>query len=80
MDEIEKILQKLSPKEQEWIKQIIFRVKQGDAVGLDIKKLKGQKDVFRVRRGDIRIIYRWLGDKLIILAIERRSERTYRDF
>ena len=80
MDEIDKTLQKLSSKERGRIKQTISRIKQNDLAGLNIKKLKGQKDIFRVRKGNVRIMYRWLENKLIILAVERRSEKTYKDF
>lgn len=36
---------------------------------LDIKKLKGDNDAYRLRIGRIRIIYRVKNDKLIILII-----------
>ena len=80
MDKIEKALRKLSSKDRERIKQIILLVQRGNVVSLDIKKLKGRKDIFRIRKGDMRIIFRWLDGKLFILAIERRSEKTYNNF
>src|SRR3990167_6484238 len=48
--------------------------------GLDIKKLSGYSDVYRVRTGNIRIIF--LDDKrhTEVLEISRRSEKTYKDF
>ena len=41
----------------------------------DIKKLKGYKDTFRARIGDIRVIYevQWGQQKIIVLVIERRE-------
>ncbi|KKU19494.1 MAG: hypothetical protein UX29_C0003G0033, partial [Parcubacteria group bacterium GW2011_GWA2_46_10] len=51
-----------------------------DFRGLDLKKLRGSEDIFRIRKGDIRIIYRRDGSKLFVLAIERCSEGTYRNF
>lgn len=44
------------------------------------KSLKGRKDIFRVRKGDVRIIYRIQKGEVFILAIERRSEKTYRGY
>ena len=48
--------------------------------GLQVAKLKGRQDIFRVRKGRLRIIYRQSGTSTDILAIERRSEKTYKDF
>lgn len=79
MDRISKQLEKLSEKERKKLTIILNSLKQGKILGLDIKKLKGQQDLFRVRKGNIRIIFRVLEDRQIfILAIERRSEKTYK--
>lgn len=78
MDKITKALRKLSPKERERIKEILTRLRAGDILGLDIKKLKTTADIFRIRSGDIRVIYRKEADKIFLLSIERRSEKTYK--
>lgn len=46
--------------------------------GLDVKKLKDRNDIFRLRVGDLRVIYRLNEGKIFILAISRRNEKTYR--
>jgi len=53
-----------------------------DLVNIDenIKKLKGREDIFRVRKGNLRIIYRIEKEEIFILTVERRSEKTYRDY
>lgn len=79
MDKIQKALGKLFPKEREKVKQILRQIESGKTTGLDVKKLKGRDDIFRVRKGDIRIIYRTeTSGKIFILAIERRRENTYK--
>ena len=79
MDKIEKALQKLTAKEREWVKQLLIKVQSGQTDGLDIKKLKGREDIFRIRKGKIRIIYRSDGNKrFFVLSIERRNETTYK--
>lgn len=78
MDRIEKALRKLSAKERERIKRVLVQLQKKDVRGLDIQKLKGRSDIFRVRTGDIRVIFRTAGDVVFVLAIERRSETTYR--
>ena len=79
MDKISKALEKLSAKERASVKKILFLISAGNFQRLHIKKLRGIKDIFRVRKGKIRIIYRLgKGKNIFVLAIERRSERTYR--
>ncbi|MDO8469446.1 MAG: type II toxin-antitoxin system RelE/ParE family toxin [bacterium] len=79
MDPIKKALRRLTVRERRRVEEILNRLRVGRRAGNDVKKLKGRNDVFRVRKGDLRIIYR-INDagELFVLAIERRSERTYR--
>jgi mRNA-degrading endonuclease RelE of RelBE toxin-antitoxin system len=77
MDKIQKALAKLSDSERLKIKIVLEKINSGIVIGLDLKKLKGRDDVYRVRIGKIRIIYRQVGDKIFILAVERRNDNTY---
>jgi mRNA-degrading endonuclease RelE of RelBE toxin-antitoxin system len=78
-DKIKKLLAKLSKQERELVKLLILRVKLNDTLGLDIKQLKGHKDLFRVRKGRIRVVYRKSPGTFLILRIDRRNEKTYKD-
>lgn len=78
MDKIQKELAKLTPKEREHLKEILRRIQAGGLKGLDIKKLKAREDIFRVRKGSMRVIYRVVSKEIFVLAVERRSEKTYR--
>ncbi|MEK7626543.1 MAG: type II toxin-antitoxin system RelE/ParE family toxin [Patescibacteria group bacterium] len=79
MDRIAKELGKLTEKERGKLKNILGRIQQGKFLGLDLKKLRGREDVFRARKGSMRIIFRVLGNgDVFILAVERRAEKTYR--
>lgn len=81
MDKIAKALLSLSIKERELIKSILLKVKAGDFSGLDLKKLKNCTDIFRVRKGKVRIIFRQdSADNYFILAVERRSDNTYNKY
>jgi len=78
MDKIAKALKKLAAGEKEIVKAILVKINYHDFNGLDIKKLKGRQDIYRVRKGKIRIIYRLNDDnKIIILTLERRNDNTY---
>jgi len=78
MDAIEKALKKLSAEERRRVREILEKLAVNKMRGLDIKKLQGRDDIFRVRKGDIRVVYRKSGNVISILLVERRSEKTYR--
>lgn len=78
MDKIDKALAKLSPKERGNIKLVLEKLYTKDTTGLNIKKLKDRDDIFRLRVGDLRIIYRLHEGEIFILAISRRNEKTYK--
>jgi len=77
MDKIAKALKKLNPKEKIWVKAILLKINNNDFSNLEVKKLKGRQDIFRVRKGGIRIIYRIYKKNVYILTIERKSDTTY---
>lgn len=77
MDAIKKALKKLSAQERDRVRDVLTKLASGKTQGLDIKKLQGRDDIFRVRKGDIRIVYQKIGKAVSILLIERRSEKTY---
>ena len=79
MDRIVKALNRLTSEERLIVKTILLKIKDRKFFGLNLKKLKSHKDIFRVRKGKIRIIYRL--DKIgqvYILTIERKSDKTYK--
>lgn len=79
MGNLDKQLKKLSPKERIEIERLIVRIIGRDLAGLDCKKLKGLGNLFRVRKGKIRIIFELVGSKEPnIISIKRRREDTYR--
>lgn len=78
MDKIDKALSKLTFKEKERMKDIIKALQLGRFDNMDIKKLKGFKDIFRVQKGGLRIVYQLLGRRIIILKIDKRKEDTYK--
>ncbi|MFH1089156.1 MAG: hypothetical protein V1716_01905 [Candidatus Uhrbacteria bacterium] len=79
-DRIQKSINKLSAKEKKKIKMLLVLIKTESFTNLDLKKLKNRDDIFRIRKGDIRIIFQKNDEKITILAIERRSDTTYNEF
>ena len=81
VDRIQKSLRKLSQKERVQLGDIIQRIRNNQMKDLDIKKLHGREDIFRVRKGAIRVIFqRGSSGETQIIAVERRSDVTYNDF
>ena len=78
VDKINKALAKLSPKKQQQILALFQKIKAGDFVGLDRKKLKGYANLYRVRKGRIRVIYTQDDTGIQILAVKNRDDQTYR--
>ena len=79
MDRIERVLSKLTSKAREQIKNIIKAIQAGRFNNLDIKKLKGGGDIFRARKGKLRVIYQIRNNHIFILKIGFRKERTYKN-
>lgn len=77
MDDNRKFISRLSPVEREQIGLVISRIIAHDTVGLDVKKLRGYSNTFRVRIGRIRIIYLQGADEVQIVRVGFRGENIY---
>jgi mRNA-degrading endonuclease RelE of RelBE toxin-antitoxin system len=76
MKRAEKFLRSLDPKRRGVIDLLIRRITRRDFDGLDIKKLKDEEEIYRVRKGKIRIIFR-LSESVEIIDIVFRNDNTY---
>ena len=78
MDKLEKALKKLSVPERRQVESILQQLVSGEMQGLDIKKLKGQHNIFRVRKGMLRILYRVDKQGTVFpISLGKRSDKTY---
>lgn len=73
MDKIEKALQKLSNKERDLVRGLLLKLFSNETQGLHIAKLKGYPNIYRLRKGKLRIIFRTHGEEIYLLKIDRRS-------
>lgn len=80
MDRNQKFLKRLSDKEFAAVEKILQQILIRDTTDIDIKKLSGYRDIYRVRHGNIRIIFLDTGNYTEVLEISRRSEQTYKNF
>jgi len=56
-DKIQKFLAALEPKQFTVIQALLHRIVTGNLAGLDVKKMAGKQNEFRVRKGKIRIVF-----------------------
>ena len=78
MQRIERFLGRLDRKRRARVGEIVARIVADDLSSLDVKKLKGSRPLYRVRVGDIRIIFEKGKSGSAVLAIEWRSDTTYK--
>jgi mRNA interferase RelE/StbE len=77
MPNLKKLLSRFDEEERKIIEILIKKIVSLNWKNLDIKKLKGYEDIFRVRKGKIRIIFSKNKKEINIISIERRCEDTY---
>ncbi len=77
MDKISKILSKLRPKERAWADRAVRLIRIGQVSEFDVKKLKGFNNIFRVRKGRVRIIYKIDKSYFVIIDVQTRNDNTY---
>lgn len=79
MNEIEKLLQKVSREDRERLLATMAALREGDLAGMNIKKLSNAA-VYRVRVGKFRIQYSIDPETkaITIESVRRRNEATYK--
>lgn len=80
MDKIQKFLLKLSEAERTLLAETIRSIQEGKTKELNTKKLVGYEDIYRVRIGQIRIIYKKDTPDIQILETSFRNEKTYKKY
>lgn len=77
MNKLDKFLYKLDEKTRLVVEKTVTLIILGNFSILDIKKLRGGKNKYRVRVGRIRIIFEQTGGGNKIKAISYRDDNTY---
>jgi len=78
MPPLSKLLSKLNKTERITAEFLIEKILSLNWSALDIKKLKGHQNIFRVRKGKIRIIFFKNNQEIFIVSIARRCKDTYK--
>lgn len=77
MDKIDKFLDRLPISYYKKALIIFKKIKNGDLHDLDVSRLSGFKDVFRVRFGKYRVIFMKSGDEITFISAGKRNDQTY---
>ena len=80
VDKISKAIDRLSQFERQRVKAVFDAILSGETSGLDIKKIKNENNIFRVRSGQIRVVYKKEQGRIFFVSVGRRNEKTYKDF
>lgn len=80
VDQISKYISKLSKKEKDTCNKIMDDIFADNITLYDVKKLFGHTDIYRIRKGDIRVIFRKNEYHIRILKIANRDENTYKNY
>lgn len=78
MPSLKKLFSRFTKEERKLLEFLIEAIISLHWQSLDIKKLKGYQNIFRVRKGKLRIIFSRSDKDIFILNIERRKENTYK--
>ncbi len=74
MDKITKFLLRLSHKERLVILSLMENIKNLNLQWIYVKKLKWEIDLYRIRKGKIRIIFRKMENSWLIIDINYRDK------
>lgn len=81
MDKIDKTLLRIPDRHRRKILTTSKQIRTGKLEGLNLKKLRGSKDLFRVRVGKYRVIIQVRsGNNPVIIDVSKRDDRTYKGY
>jgi mRNA-degrading endonuclease RelE of RelBE toxin-antitoxin system len=72
VDKIIKFVRQLTPKQKKQVQYVMQQIRRDHTTWLQIKKLVGRKNLYRVRILSIRLVYTVRGDVYEIVDIDYR--------
>jgi mRNA-degrading endonuclease RelE of RelBE toxin-antitoxin system len=80
VDKVKKFLRKISSERREKIEYALESIFSNDFSHLDVKKMKGSNTLYRVRIGDVRIVFDTASEIPNIRFVGKRSDVNYKNF
>lgn len=78
MDDIEKFIRKLGADRAISVRAVLVKILKNDLVNMDVRKIKGEDSLYRVRIGKVRIKFVRTTHGNVIAHIGFRDDNTYR--
>jgi len=79
MNRIDKFLSKLSSKDRMIALEYLDAIKNRDFENINLKKLKGFDNLYRIRKSKIRIIFYMNEKEIRLIKLDNRNDNTYKD-
>lgn len=79
MEQLQKMLARLTKNERRLVFRALERLDRGETSKIDIVRLRGSTNMYRVRIGSLRLIAEKRGRTFHARYLFRRSEETYRN-
>ena len=79
MNDIEKLLRRVSPHDKIILIETLHLLRQGETFGLRIEKVSGS-DFYKTRKGNFRFVFHYKNNAIVVDTIRLRNEKTYRGF
>ena len=79
MNDIEKLLRRVPPRDKIVLVEVLRLLQQGETKTFRIEKLSGS-DFYKTRKGHFRFVLHYEGSAIIVDTIRFRNEKTYRGF
>lgn len=77
MNDIEKLLRKVSPHDKIVLVETLRLLRQGETFRLRIEKMSGS-DFYKTRKGNFRFVFHYESNAIVIDRVKLRNEKTYR--
>lgn len=78
MHKIDKFLAKLDTERRAKVLAVLLQIQSGNLKNLDIKKLKGETSLYRVRVGQCRIKFEAIKNGINVIDIDFKNDNNYR--
>ncbi len=69
--DLEHGIEEMSANERKELKSLLTCIATENLEGLLLEKLKVRNDIFRIRQGNLRVLYQQKDDGIAVLAVER---------
>lgn len=77
MNDIEKLLRRVSPHDKIVLVETLRLLRQGETFGLRIEKMSGS-DFHKTRKGNFRFVFHYENNTIVVDRVKLRNEKTYR--